>query len=322
MNTLMTNLFTAPAKTNPYLAIGPKRNDGYHTVATLMQPLRCHDTLRVCVEASHPSSITFSTEDKTLQHHTDDNLIVRAARLWLDATHHPAIDVHIHLTKTLPMQAGMGGGSSDAATTLLALNRHAHTPTLPEHQLIPLAHQLGADVAFFLTEHTLGWGDQRGDVITPLPNNLPSWPVLIIQPNDVRISTVDAYQWWAQHASTQPTEPLNDFTTRTLAHRETLMCLLSQPTPPTITQWETLIHNDFETVLLNRFDVFQQIIEGMHQLGVGRPFLSGSGSAMVGILPANFCNNMPEQFSTSNVVNSMITTLFPASQFTSIVTSL
>jgi 4-diphosphocytidyl-2-C-methyl-D-erythritol kinase len=311
-----------------------------------MQQLYCHDRLSLLVknrlkenEAStiqQSSSIYFTTDDETLQQNTHDNLVVRAARLWFDATGQPAVDAHIHLIKVLPMQAGMGGGSSDAATTLLALNNNTHTPTLEHAQLVQLAQQLGADVAFFLTNANLAAGVGRGDVMTPLPNNIPPWPMLIVQPKDITISTPDAYRWWAEFAMTQPTESKEDFITRTKAHRQLMAVLLNQAASPDIAQWEALIHNDFEAVVFKRFDVFNEIIDGMHQLGIRRPYLSGSGSAVAGILPLSYfpsytdpqpeSNNLltflnkPEPLPFPSVLIDKITTHFPSSRFNVITT--
>jgi 4-diphosphocytidyl-2-C-methyl-D-erythritol kinase len=120
-----------------------------------------------------------------------ENLAVRAAATVLGATG-DRFAVHLTLTKRIPARAGLGGGSSDAAAALLAVNRLAGN-AVPRHELFQFAARLGSDVAFFLSGATLALGWGRGDRLLRLPP-LPGAPALLVTPQ-VSIATGDAYGW-------------------------------------------------------------------------------------------------------------------------------
>ncbi|MGD9125514.1 MAG: 4-(cytidine 5'-diphospho)-2-C-methyl-D-erythritol kinase, partial [Desulfarculaceae bacterium] len=134
---------TAPAKVNLCLKVAGKRLDGYHQVVTLMQPLSIGDRLTVGIDGQ---GLAFTCSDQSLQN--EDNLVLRAARLWFDEAGVKA-RASFHLQKQLPVAAGLGGGSSDAAATLLGLNV-LHGGILTPQRLHSLAAALGSDVPFFL----------------------------------------------------------------------------------------------------------------------------------------------------------------------------
>lgn len=134
----------APAKLNLFLHINSRRPDGYHNLQTLFQLLNHGDELSFATTAG--TDIDFSCSDPELQN--PDNLVVRAAKLLQSQTSQP-LGAKIHLHKRLPAGGGIGGGSSDAATTLLALN-HLWQLQLPQQTLLVLARQLGADVPVFV----------------------------------------------------------------------------------------------------------------------------------------------------------------------------
>jgi len=141
----MTSLtLPAPAKLNLFLHITGRRTDGYHNLQTLFQLLDFGDELTIT--ANNNGTIQFSCSEPTLSN--NDNLVVRAARL-LQTHADPTAGVEIHLQKRLPAGGGIGGGSSDAATTLLALN-NLWQLGLSQEQLLALGRQLGADVPVFV----------------------------------------------------------------------------------------------------------------------------------------------------------------------------
>ena len=150
----------APAKLNLFLHITGRRADGYHLLQSVFMLIDWCDTLHC--EVRTDGAIT--REDLTLPLPADD-LVIRAARSLQRATGTP-LGAHIGVEKTIPAQAGMGGGSSDAASCLLALNRlwNLHLP-LPQLEQIGL--QLGADVPFFLRGQN-AWVEGIGEYITPL----------------------------------------------------------------------------------------------------------------------------------------------------------
>ncbi len=172
----------APAKINLHLRVGPRREDGFHSLASWMVTIGLFDTL--IFERTRGEGITLSCDRGDIP--TDEgNLILRAAQSL--AAHRPerregsALDgVAIRLLKRIPVGAGLGGGSSDAARTLVALNQLWHTG-LEIEQLQPLAAALGSDVAFFLNQPSADCRG-RGEHVTPIPPPRPKAAVLICPP--------------------------------------------------------------------------------------------------------------------------------------------
>lgn len=162
----------APAKLNLFLHITGRRPDGYHLLQSVFMLIDWADTLHF--ERRNGGQI--SREDLAAPLPADD-LVVRAARV-LQAATGTTHGAHITIDKRLPAQAGMGGGSSDAASTLLALNRLWQT-RLDIEQLCTIGLQLGADVPFFLRGHN-AWVEGIGESITPV--TLPRRHVLVVKP--------------------------------------------------------------------------------------------------------------------------------------------
>ncbi len=173
----------APAKLNLFLHIIGRRPDGYHELQTLFQLLDMSDTLTFTPNSSQ--GIRFSCSDASLE--TDDNLVIRAARA-LERHTEKTFHVDIHLTKALPMGGGIGGGSSDCATTLLGLNKlldlNLNTQTLQS-----IGAKLGADVPVFVRGKT-AWAEGIGERLTDLP--MPEHWFVIIHPN-VHVSTAELF---------------------------------------------------------------------------------------------------------------------------------
>lgn len=163
----------APAKLNLFLHITGRRPDGYHLLQSAFMLIDWCDTLHF--ESTHHGGI--EREDLTSALPADD-LITRAARS-LQTASATTMGAHIAVEKSIPAQAGMGGGSSDAATTLLALNR-LWGLNWPVSKLLPLGLALGADVPFFLHGHN-AWVEGIGEKITPL--ELPKARFVVIRVN-------------------------------------------------------------------------------------------------------------------------------------------
>lgn len=164
----------APAKLNLFLHVTGRRSDGYHLLQSLFTFIDWQDTLHFDCRADG----VISREDLQPSNALPaDDLIVRAARRLQAATGCP-LGVHIGLHKTIPMQAGLGGGSSDAASTLIALNR-LWKLGLSRAQLSELGLSLGADVPFFIGGRS-AWVEGVGDAITPL--DVPPTTYLVVKP--------------------------------------------------------------------------------------------------------------------------------------------
>jgi 4-diphosphocytidyl-2-C-methyl-D-erythritol kinase len=250
----------APAKINLGLVVLGKRPDGYHEIETVMQMVSLCDTLEIeqsdggIVLASDSSELPLGRE----------NLVYRAAeRLAREAGRTPA--VRIRLEKRIPVAAGLGGGSSDAAATLTGLNRLWGLDYPPE-KLRALAEELGMDVPFFLFSPTaLARG--RGERLSPLtPPKPPLWMVLV-NPR-FRVSTPWAY------------ESLNlGLTTK---NKHISMRRFS------ITTFEDArfpLENDLEGATLEAFPVLREIKESLRELGALAGLMSGSGPTVYGVFP-------------------------------------
>ena len=173
--------FFAPAKLNLSLDLGPARRDGYHEIRSVMQAVSLGDRLFVMPAAA------LRVENAEVP---AGDLVATAAQVFRKATG-VAPNVAIEVQKRIPIGAGLGGGSSDAACTLRAL-RHLLLPTLPPEELLGMAGEIGSDVPFFLGAAPRALAVGRGEVLTPLPPAEPRF-VVIAWPG-VGLATADVYR--------------------------------------------------------------------------------------------------------------------------------
>jgi 4-diphosphocytidyl-2-C-methyl-D-erythritol kinase len=155
-------VLAAPAKLNLFLEIIRKRPDGYHDLESLMVAIDLFDTLEI--RATSGSEISLTCDPATLSA-GPDNLVHKAAAALRAYAKKPQLGAAIHLTKRIPTQAGLGGGSSDAAAALVGLNE-IWKLGLTRSELLAIAASIGSDVAFFLTLPA-AWCTSRGEVVTP-----------------------------------------------------------------------------------------------------------------------------------------------------------
>jgi len=180
----------APAKINLYLHILDRRADGFHELETLMAPISLGDTLDIELIAS---GIEFTCSDPALSD-AKDNLATKAARIFLEEFK-LATGVRIHLEKAVPVGAGLGGGSSDAAAVLLAL-RELTKIACEDAKLAELAARLGSDIPFFIYR-TPAICKGRGEIIEPVKLK-ESYQGLLVHPG-FGVSTPWAYKTYAQN---------------------------------------------------------------------------------------------------------------------------
>jgi len=179
--------FLAPAKINLSLRVCGKRPDGFHEIDTLMAPISIFDTLEM--ELREKGGLEFTCSDASLP--TDEsNLAVKAVRHFCTSFGFEP-NVRLHLKKEIPHGAGLGGGSSDAATVLLALD-HLFQTQLPREELARLAADLGSDIPFFIWQSAARCTG-RGEVVEPC--ELPSQPLLLLKP-PFGVPTPWAYRQW------------------------------------------------------------------------------------------------------------------------------
>jgi 4-diphosphocytidyl-2-C-methyl-D-erythritol kinase len=181
-------LLPAHAKLNLFLRVLAREADGYHGLETVFCLVDLADELRA--ERREGRGVTIDVQGADVGP-AADNLAVRAAAGVLAATG-DRFAVHLTLTKRIPVRAGLGGGSSDAAAALLAVNRLAGN-AIPRHELLQFAAKLGSDVPFFIAGAPLALAWAHGDRLIRLPA-LPSAPALLLMP-PISISTTEAYAW-------------------------------------------------------------------------------------------------------------------------------
>jgi 4-diphosphocytidyl-2-C-methyl-D-erythritol kinase len=291
----------APAKVNLFLNLQSLRGDGFHQVSFIMQTLALSDrlTLRPLAEAEchgSESTLIFQCDNPILneevQSRQADNIVVKAYHLFYRETQLPPLPLHVFLEKKIPFQAGLGGGSSDAAAMLKALARFAGG--IPKNTLEKMAAQLGSDVPFFLTGGT-ALAQGRGEKITPLSITLPPYPVLLVKPKKWGISTPLAYQKIREAGIYQcyEVQPLVDALVNDSedfkAHSNITSSSFSSSSPSILfsesPSWQWLMRNDFEPVLLEAYPALKEIKGKMEALGIQCPLLCGSGPTYFGFLP-------------------------------------
>ena len=251
----------AHAKINLDLRVLGTRPDGFHELRTVFQAISLHDTI-TCVPREGPFTIECATAGVPLDR---SNLVWRAAeKLWTALRRTgPLRDVVVRLDKRIPLQAGLGGGSADAAATLMALARTWRVPLKPA-QLTDVAATLGADVPFFLAGGTaLGLG--RGDEIYPLADLPRHWIVLLIP--GFGVSSGDAYRWYDEER-----EP-----GRAPAPREAQY--VPGPWPSRAAQ----MINDLETAIAHHHPEIDQMKAALRRAGALAAAMTGSGSTVFGL---------------------------------------
>jgi 4-diphosphocytidyl-2-C-methyl-D-erythritol kinase len=187
---------SAPAKINLNLLITGKRPDGFHELDTLMVRTSLTDTLHTEVTPTSTDSVTMTCSDPTLPV-DQNNLVVRAARLFLETVPHDPCDVRVRLEKHIPSGGGLGGGSSDAAATLLALNQLTGS-SCSEAELRLMAGKLGSDIPFFIGPPAARCRG-RGEIIEPLdPAQQAALPqrAILVNPG-FGVPTPEAYKTFA-----------------------------------------------------------------------------------------------------------------------------
>jgi 4-diphosphocytidyl-2-C-methyl-D-erythritol kinase len=265
------------AKLNLDLRVGNKRADGYHELRTIFQTISLKDDLAIEFERSRKTEILL---DSSLA--IPDNLVVRAAAVLLDHLRLTA-RVRFTLDKRIPMGAGLGGGSSNAAAVLIALPALAGNP-VSATELARLGAQLGSDVPFFLCGGTaVGLG--RGTELYPLAN-LPPLPALIVS-SGIHVSTAEAYR-----ALNREGAPVADFPH--LANVTNALTSLAESHMLGEFQavvWELSasrlrhlpLKNDFESVVFHRHPELRRLVSKLRRLGATSAQMTGSGSAVFGI---------------------------------------
>ncbi|CAN5440397.1 4-(cytidine 5'-diphospho)-2-C-methyl-D-erythritol kinase [soil metagenome] len=246
---------TAPCKINLGLQVISLRNDNFHELETLFYPTGWSDLLEVIAVGNVPFDLTFS--GLKVPGSSANNLCYRAWELLSKDYLLPNLKAHLH--KIVPMGAGLGGGSSDAAFMLKLINQVVKL-NISEEKLKSYAALLGSDCPFFIDSRPcLAKG--RGELLFPTDITLKGYYMVIVMP-EVTVGTAEAYRWIT------PKVPQ-----RSIAE------IIQLP----IQEWQGLLLNDFEEPVASRFPIIREIRESLLQHGAIYASMSGSGAAVFGI---------------------------------------
>jgi 4-diphosphocytidyl-2-C-methyl-D-erythritol kinase len=264
-------------KINLGLNILSKREDGFHDIATVFYPVHITDALEIIHAPSNSQSINFTSSGIVVDGNIDDNICIKAYYLLQkDFPQIPAITMHLH--KSIPLGAGLGGGSADGAFTLKLLNDKFKL-NLSNEQLIKYALQLGSDCPFFIINKPC-FATNRGELLKEIKIDLPNYQILIVNPG-IHINT-----GWAFSEIT-PALP-----------KHSIEAIIQQP----IITWKSDLLNDFEIPVFEKYPAIKSIKEQLYKNGAIYASMSGSGSSVFGIFEKDNLPDMP--FPTTYFVRS------------------
>jgi 4-diphosphocytidyl-2-C-methyl-D-erythritol kinase len=249
-------------KINLGLNIIRKREDTFHDLETVFFPVGLYDALEI-LPAENKTQLTVSG---IYTGNNEDNLCMKA--FYLLKKDYPQLPVvNIHLLKTIPLGAGLGGGSADAAYTLQLLNKKFNL-NIPDEKMYIYALQLGSDCPFFLFNKSC-LATSRGEVLEEVNVSLSGYKILLINPG-IHISTSEAF------SKINPAIPV-----------KRIKEIIQQP----IESWKEELHNDFEKYIFEKYSEIKKIKEELYKNGAIYAALSGSGSTVFGIFKKDFMIN-------------------------------
>ncbi len=253
------------AKINLGLRIIGKRTDGFHAIETVFLPLNLTDVLEFIEEGKN--STTMTVTGIVLEGDIEENLVVKAWHIMNEKFKIPPLSIHLH--KTIPVGAGLGGGSADAAFMLKGLNEYFESGC-SHAELKKYAAELGSDCAFFI-DNRPALGSERGEVLELLEIDLHEYDILLIKPA-IHVATREAYSGIIPQL---PEKPLKE--------------LIKKP----IKEWQETIINDFEESVFKRYPEIKILKNRLINMGALYASMSGSGSAVFGIFEPEV---LPERF--------------------------
>jgi len=252
----------SPAKINLYLKVLKKRKDGYHQIKTVFERINLFDDIQLRKRLDSKIKITCSHPDVP---RNSRNLMYKAVEL-IRGDFNKDIGLDIRLKKRIPVASGLGGGSSNAASVLLGLNRFWKLG-LNNKDLLSYARKIGSDVPFFISGKSFALGTGRGDRIQNIPNLRPMWHILVVPRK--KLSAKEIYS------------SLNLTLTK---NRDNVNMLIHALRKLNLSQVKKYVKNDLEKAASKIFPKLFQIKEKLKKAGIDIQSLSGSGPAIFGIL--------------------------------------
>ena len=260
-------------KINLGLRILNKREDGFHNLTTFFYPLPLREAIEIIrnTDQGNKEAVCFSMSGNQVDGDIADNLCVKAYYLLKkDFPDLPAVKMHLH--KAIPMGAGLGGGSADAAFTLKLLNEKFQLQ-LSTEQLISYSLQLGSDCPFFIIDQPCN-ATSRGEVLEPVNFSLSSYQLLLIHPG-ININTGWAFSQLNFSSSVN--------TAYSAAKQKDIKTILSQKP----TTWKNELVNDFEIPVFLKYPELKEIKDQLYRQGAVYAAMSGSGSTLFGLFEKN-----------------------------------
>jgi len=249
-------IFFPTAKINIGLNILEKRNDGFHNLNTIFYPINLSDVVEF-TENNKNQYLFFNTGIKINLKSIEDNLLIKAYNILKKDFELPYIDVHLH--KIIPIGAGLGGGSSDAAFMLKSINSYFKL-NISNNELANYAQELGSDCNFFISNKPV-FACEKGNILQDINFDLKGYYIAVIYPG-ININTAKAY------SLITPVKP-----------KQSLYDLIKLP----INEWKNFIYNDFEKIIFPMYPVIEDIKIKLYNSGAIYSSMSGSGSAVFGI---------------------------------------
>jgi len=254
--------FPSYAKINLYLEILEKRPDGFHNIRTIYQAISLKDTIKIDLIKGNDIKINSNSKDIP----TDaSNLVYQAALSVLDKVK-IRCGLKINIDKKIPVAAGLGGGSSNAASVILGLNKLLNLK-LKKKEMLNIASSVGSDVSFFILEESVALGEARGDKVTKL-KKIPKFWFIVVCPK-IEISAKWAYSRYKLGLTRE--KPGVRICIRALRSGN-----LGRIAP--------VLYNDLETVILAKHTEIKDIKNALNNKGVRATLTSGSGPCIFGIL--------------------------------------
>ena len=256
-----------PAKVNLFLEVTGKRPNGYHELATLFAKINLGDTLSLCVQPATETNLALTlTGPIGAQLRADEsNLVCRAARGFLEHFNLTA-DIQMTLDKQVPTGAGLGGGSSDAANTLLAL---CEIFGKDKNELLPLAAKLGADVPLFMYDAPFLKGEGIGELLTPVAAGDPLPWLVLVYPNTF-ISTKEVFGHFQLPAGPEIGANVGRLTN--------LIDCVQQARP--LAKWKPFLFNRLTQYVAPISQPVQTALDDLVKTGAQAVLMSGSGSTV------------------------------------------
>lgn len=241
------------AKINIGLNVLNRRPDGYHNLETIFYPITIKDALEIVIA----DKLSFQSTGLQIPGSIDDNLCIKAYGLIRKDFELPPVKIHLH--KHIPVGAGLGGGSADAAFFIKLLNQ-TFDLGLTDDRMIGYAKQLGADCAFFIQNKPI-FAFEKGDEFESIKLDLSKYKIITVMP-PIQISTSEAFN------GIRPQQP-----------KDSLLELIYLPVP----EWKNHIKNDFETAIFKDHIMIRWVKAALYEAGALYASMSGSGASVFGI---------------------------------------